>query len=110
MLHRRTQRGAAGVWANPQQETEFTFIAVPDTQQENSSAGRTVMFVERMNWIVNNRDALNIKFMVQNGDLVDWDDETPSHYGRADTGLASLDQAGVRYARCLGNHDTASVD
>ncbi len=109
MLHRRAQRGAAGTQGSIPQETEFTFIAIPDTQQENSSAGRTVMFVERMNWIVNNRNNLNIKFVVQNGDLVDWDDETHSHYVRADAGLAILDNASMPYALCIGNHDTAAV-
>lgn len=90
-------------------ETQFTFIAVPDTQQENSSDSRTVMFLQRMNWILANRAALNIKFMVQNGDLVDWDDATHTHYVRADAGLDVLDAAGFRYGLCIGNHDTAAV-
>lgn len=91
-------------------ETEFTFIAVPDTQQENSGQTRSEqLFRTRMQWIVANRDALNIKFMVQNGDLVDWDDETNSHYVRADAGLDVLDNAGFPYALCIGNHDTAAV-
>ncbi len=90
-------------------ETQFTFIAVPDTQQENSSDSRTTMFLGRMNWILANRAALNIKFMVQNGDLVDWDDATHTHYIRADAGLDVLDAAGFPYALCIGNHDTAAV-
>lgn len=67
------------------------------------------MFAECMNWIINNRDTLNIKFMVQNGDLVDWDDATHTHYVRADAGLDILDNANFPYALCIGNHDTAAV-
>ncbi|QQS17874.1 metallophosphoesterase [Candidatus Saccharibacteria bacterium] len=70
---------------------------------------RTAMFAERMTWIRDNQVALNIKFMVQNGDLVDWDDETHTHYERADTGLAILDAVNFPYALCIGNHDTAAV-
>ncbi len=90
-------------------ETQFTFIAIPDTQQDNSGDARIPHFQGRMNWILANRQALNIKFMVQNGDLVDWDDETHSHYVRADAGLDILDNAGFPYALCIGNHDTAAV-
>lgn len=62
-----------------------------------------------MQWILANRQALNIKYMVQNGDLVDWDDATHSHYVRADAGLDILDNAGFQYGLCIGNHDTAAV-
>jgi len=90
-------------------ETQFTFVAIPDTQQDNNSDTRYAHFSGRMTWLVANRQALNIKFMVQNGDLVDWDDDTHSHYVRADAGLDILDQAGFPYALCIGNHDTAAV-
>lgn len=95
--------------AGPPTETTFTFVAVPDTQQENNSDARSPLFTGRMNWLVANRAALNIKFMVQNGDLVDWDDETHSHYVRANAGLSILDTANFPYALCIGNHDTAAV-
>lgn len=108
MLKRRVMQAAAGTKLQPS-ETSFTFIAVPDTQQENSSAGRTVMFAERMAWIRDNREALNIKYMVQNGDLVDWDTPAHDHYVRADTGLDMLDAVGFEYGLCIGNHDTAAV-
>jgi hypothetical protein len=106
----RTRRALMSVGQAEPAESQFTFIAIPDTQQDNSSAsGATSRFNTRMNWIVANRAALNIKFMVQNGDLVDWDDETHSHYVRADAGLDILDNANFPYALCIGNHDTAAV-
>lgn len=108
MRSRRLLQAAAS--AAGLSETQFTFIAIPDTQQDNSSQTRYQQhFLNRMEWIVANRQVLNIKFMVQNGDLVDWDDETHSHYVRADAGLDVLDTAGFPYALCIGNHDTAAV-
>lgn len=109
MLRRRLLRAAAGHVPHAPAETQFTFIAVPDVQQENSSPVRTAMFAQRMTWIRDNRSTLNIKYVVQNGDLVDWDDATHSHYVNADAGLDILDAASIPYALCVGNHDTAAV-
>ncbi len=108
MRSRRSLFAAAPAPSAPT-ETQFTFIAIPDTQQDNNSDTRYPHFSGRMNWLIANRAALNIKFMVQNGDLVDWDDETHSHYERADAGLSILDNANFPYALCIGNHDTAAV-
>lgn len=107
MRSRRSQFAAA--YAASPAETQFTFIATPDTQQDNNSDVRMVHFTGRMQWIADNQEALNIKFMVQNGDLVDWDDVGHTHYERADTGLDILDNAGVPYSLSIGNHDTAAV-
>lgn len=109
MRNRRALAAASPGVSGPT-ETQFTFVALPDTQQDNSSQTRYQdHFLNRMQWIVANRSALNIKYMVQNGDLVDWDDETHSHYVRADAGLDVLDAAGFPYALSIGNHDTAAV-
>lgn len=102
-------RSKRALMASAVAETQFTFIAIPDTQQDNNNDSRHPHFTGRMNWIVANQAALNIKFMVQNGDLVDWDDASHSHYVRADTGLTILDNANFPYALCIGNHDTAAV-
>lgn len=110
MLTRRARASSiTQITPPPQTETTFSFIVIPDTQQENSSDSRTPMFRGRNQWIVNNKTTLNIKHVCQNGDLVDWDDATHSHYVRADAGLDVLDAGGVRYSLCVGNHDTAAV-
>lgn len=105
----RSRRAQMSVPQNTSTETEFTFIAIPDTQQDTNSDARVAHFTGRMSWLVANRENLNIKFMVQNGDLVDWDDAGHTHYVRADGGLDTLDADNFPYALSIGNHDTAAV-
>lgn len=88
-------------------ETVFTFIAVPDTQRETNNS--SINFSQRMQWLADNRAALNIRYVVQNGDLTDWDTSDHIHFVRADAGLQILDAANIPYALSVGNHDTAAV-
>lgn len=90
-------------------ETSFTVAAIPDTQVEVSSAANYPRFTNRLQWLADNKNTLNLKYVWQVGDLQDWDDETHSHYERASTGLRLLEQAGIPYALTVGNHDTAAV-
>ena len=73
-------------------EDSFTIAVVPDTQQEVLRANDT-RFVNRIQWVLANRAALNIKLFAQVGDLCNWD--TPDHiqYQRASAGLQLLDDA-----------------
>lgn len=91
----------------PDTDTVFTIVAIPDTQRE--VAYYPSRFDNRMSWLAANKSALDIRFITQIGDLVDWD--TPDHiqYVRASNGLKTLDSAGMPYAIAIGNHDTAAV-
>ncbi|MCC6680762.1 MAG: metallophosphoesterase [Phycisphaeraceae bacterium] len=85
----------------------FTLAIVPDTQQETvSTSGR---FNNRTQWLADHKDTLNLKMVLQVGDMMNWD--TPDHiqFVRADQGLDILDNAGIPYALAVGNHDTAAV-
>lgn len=86
----------------------FTLAVIPDTQQEVLRAGDT-RFADRLQWLVDNRRELNLKMVMQVGDMMNWD--TPDHiqYERASAGLAILDRAELPYALAIGNHDTAAV-
>ena len=89
-------------------QDKFTLAVIPDSQQEVLKDGDPRL-QNRMEWLVTNRQALNLKMVLHVGDLLNWD--TPDHiqYERASAGLAVLDKAGIPYATALGNHDTAAT-
>lgn len=88
-------------------DTKFTFVVIPDTQNEVVSS--STLIDHRMQWLAANEAALDIRFVTQTGDLMNWD--TPDHiqYVRASNALQKLDAAGIPYALAIGNHDTAAT-
>ena len=84
---------------------KFTIPVFPDSQTEVMS--RMDMFNSQMNWIVQQKDLLNIPFVLHVGDIVNYDNIT--HWQDASNGFGILDQANIPYAVCLGNHDTEAV-
>ncbi|WP_043428931.1 metallophosphoesterase [Cystobacter fuscus] len=88
-------------------DTKFTFVVIPDTQNEVVS--NSTLIDHRMQWLVDNRSALDIRFVTQTGDMQNWD--TPDHiqYERASNALEKLDAAGIPYALAIGNHDSAAT-
>ena len=89
-------------------DTRFSIAVYPDTQNEvlTNSDQR---FANRGRWVIDNRAALDTRFLIQTGDLVNWD--TPNHdqYVRAQAGMKPLDAAGIPFAIAIGNHDTAAT-
>jgi hypothetical protein len=101
--------GGSSSTGEPIQPT-FSFVVIPDTQNEVlSDSGTEMYFNHRIDWIVDNRDALDIGWVLQTGDLVNWD--TPDHdqYVRASDGFAAFDDAEIPYVIAIGNHDTAAT-
>mgnify|MGYP000648687425 CR=1 FL=1 len=100
-----TVAAALGLLAPPASRAEdaFSFAVLPDTQQETSGT----RFKDRLQWILNNRAALNFKFMLHSGDMMNFN--LDSQYAFMSEGLKTLDNASFPYATCLGNHDTAAV-
>lgn len=98
----------SGLLAGAPAEDVFTICVAPDTQQEVLRANDT-RFVNRLQWVLSHRTALNIKVFMQVGDLCNWD--TPDHiqYQRASAGLKLLDDARMPYVLTIGNHDTAAT-
>lgn len=91
-----------------QAQEAFTLAVIPDTQMEVLDAGDTRM-ADRMRWLVQQREALNIPIVLHVGDMVNWD--TPEHeqFRIASEAFEVLDEAGLPYVIALGNHDTAAV-
>ncbi|HZH13835.1 MAG TPA: metallophosphoesterase [Archangium sp.] len=88
-------------------DTKFTLAVIPDTQQEivyNPSR-----FTNRLEWLLNNKTSLDLRFVAHTGDMVDWDTPDHIHYVRASNSLRLLDNAFMPYAIAIGNHDTAAV-
>jgi len=88
-------------------DTKFSLAIIPDTQQEivyNPSR-----FTNRLEWLLNNKTSLDLRFVAHTGDMVDWDTPDHIHYVRASNSLQLLDNARMPYAIAIGNHDTAAV-
>jgi len=86
----------------------FTFAVLPDTQLETKVAGDP-RFRNRTTWLVNNRTALDLRFALHSGDLVDWDTADHAQNQVAAGAMKVLQDAGLHYSIAPGNHDTAAV-
>jgi hypothetical protein len=90
-------------------DRKFTIVVMPDTQKEVHPARATNLFLHRAQWLADNEDALDIRYITHTGDVVDWD--TPGHeqYEMAAEGVAVLERAGIPYSFAIGNHDTMAT-
>lgn len=104
-------RSAAELPAAPRKP--FRLILLPDTQ-EYANAGvarigwpwkdtRSAIFYKQTGWIATNREALNIRMVAHVGDIVQSD--FPAEWEVAGRAFQTLDDSGIPYAVCLGNHD-----
>lgn len=84
---------------------KFTLPVFPDTQTEVSS--KNEMFYSRIDWVIDNKDSLNIPMVLHVGDLVNFDNY--SHWEVASKGYEAFDSNHIPYAITLGNHDTEAV-
>jgi len=84
---------------------KFVIPVFPDSQSEIS--GKLEMFTSQFNWIVQQKEALNIPIVLHVGDIVNFDNI--GHWENAGKGFDLLDHAGIPYAVTLGNHDTEAV-
>jgi hypothetical protein len=82
--------------------SDFTIIALPDTQ--NESQYNPQMFYSQTRWIVDNRARLNIKAVVGLGDIVN-DGASTTQQSNADAAIRTLDNANIPYLLAIGNHD-----
>jgi hypothetical protein len=78
----------------------WTLVVLPDTQTYCSQYPG--MFDLQTQWVVDNKDKYNIVYVLQNGDITDYN--TRLEWKRADRALGRLDSI-VPYAIVTGNHD-----
>ena len=81
---------------------DFTIVVLPDTQFYSESY--PAIFNAQTQWIVDNKDALNIVYVVHEGDVVNVA-TTTSQWVNADAAMDILDAGNVPYGIALGNHD-----
>lgn len=86
--------------------TDFTFVLLPDTQNEVADA--PLEFLQQMQWISDNKTALNIQAVIGLGDIVD-DSTDATQWTNADAGYDIIDAMNVPYIPLVGNHDYNNV-
>ena len=100
---------------------QFSVVALPDTQfySENTGGDRAAIFSAQTDWIVAERDARNIGFVLhlgditQNGDnpttaLEQWTNASNAMY-RLEDPVTTMQEEGVPYIMAVGNHDQTPI-
>lgn len=93
--------GALGLLCMLKDTRPFTVVTLPDTQ--NYSQSYPEIFTEQTQWILDNMNALNIRFVVQLGDIVNVGGQE-YQWINADASMSLLDGV-VPYLMDVGNHD-----
>lgn len=92
----------------------FTLIVMPDTQfySAEMNGATAAIFTAQTQWIVDNKDALNIVFVDQVGDCVQNGDSYEAEWQNADAAMSLLEDSlvtslpfGVPFSIDVGNHD-----
>lgn len=86
---------------------QFTIATYPDTQGEVWAD--SARFIDRSNWLVSQADAIDLRFVMHTGDVVNWDTDTHDQYVVAEAALDPLEDAGIPYQLSIGNHDTLAT-
>jgi len=94
---------------NPNPSGVFSMAVLPDTQQEVLRPQDDFRFRQRMEWLVNNRNTLNLRYVMHSGDVVNWGERDVSQYGVAASAYDVLRAAGIPFLISVGNHDTRAV-
>jgi hypothetical protein len=86
-------------------ESSFSIVALPDTQQysEPGGHGDIASFIRQTQWIADNADRLNIRFVTHLGDIVEHG-EREGEWVRAARAIDRLDGS-VPFGLLPGNHD-----
>jgi hypothetical protein len=82
----------------------FSLVLLPDTQYytaEEYGATRQIL-TSQSQWILQHKNALNIAFVLHEGDITDGD--SPPEWANAKASLSLLDGV-IPYALAVGNHD-----
>lgn len=92
----------------PDSADTFSIAVIGDTQNEvlSSNDGR---FGQRTAWLAANKNALDLRYVVHTGDVVNWGWLDPDQYTRARNAMAKLTYAGIPWSVAIGNHDTRAV-
>ena len=79
----------------------FSFVVLPDTQKYAESYPE--IFTSQVNWIKDNKESLDIRFVLHEGDVVE-NPLSATEWERAKSNMDILDLV-VPYVLAVGNHD-----
>lgn len=101
----------------PRENYDFTFVVESDTQYYNEDyEGNPSQDVDGLyqyqldihNWILANRERMNIQYLFHDGDIID-DEPLIPEWENADAAYQMLDEAGLPYGVLAGNHDVGHL-
>jgi len=101
----------------------FSIAIMPDTQYEAQPAALNAScapingvrntsddrFSNRAQWLVDNKETLNLRYVLHSGDVVNWGERDEPQYNVIRAGMQKLEIAGIPYVLSQGNHDTRAV-
>jgi hypothetical protein len=89
-------------------DSTFSIAVIGDTQGETNRTS-DARFANRTQWLVDNRSAVGLDYVLHTGDMVNWGWLDPVQYKVATAAMGKLATAGIPYSVSIGNHDTAVV-
>lgn len=92
---------------NNQKKEFFTFIILPDTQKYTMYSPQ--VFTSQTEWVVKNKDVLNIKFVSHLGDIVQSGALENGEWETASKAMSLFETADIPYGIIPGNHDIDKV-
>lgn len=84
---------------------DYTFAWTTDPQ--NLVKLRPQLHIHTIQWLADNQEALNLKYVMNTGDLVD-ESHVEKQWKDSDTAQDLLDNAGIPNGVLAGNHDTSN--
>jgi co-chaperonin GroES (HSP10) len=97
-----------GLKYRPKNEDFFTFIVLPDTQKYTSDHPEIIN--NQVEWVIKNKDKLNIEFVSQLGDIVQNGKWESSEWDTASKAYSLLEKENIPYTIIPGNHDVDEGD
>lgn len=113
-----TGENAQNVDETPRTNYAFTFAVESDTQYYNEQYdgnpsqdvdGKYQYQLDIHNWLIANRERMNIQYLFHDGDIID-DEPLLPEWQQADAAYKLLDQAGLPYGLLAGNHDVGHLE
>ncbi len=104
-----TTPSAPATPATPEDSDDtFSIAVVPDTQKETHDP-KSVLLLNRSNWIVSHRQSLDLRYVLHTGDVTNWGWLDEAQFTRVKAAMGVIKNAGIPYDVTIGNHDTAAV-
>ena len=88
-------------------DTTFSFAVMPDTQNEVGPTDQRMP--ARVSWLVDNKKALDLRWVLHSGDVHNWDTPDHAQFAAMSQRLEPLTAAGLPFVAAAGNHDTGAV-